>query len=234
MIILDNKIILESNECKASPLIGRTDIELQYRHIEKAIGQASRVVYDARSSKAVKLLLDNVDEIKDDVLIHPMSWINEARDHIIVGLCRYDLFEEENKSIQTDEQKLLSILVLRATICLQRELKQASVSISYGSILSAKIEFPSDANRMFGYIVQTVSRTKVTPEKVAHISDDLWKHEWFIQNCDLNGFNLQGQRDTIRIGSMKDEFKDEDADEIQEILSKHNVLALNIRRLTWR
>lgn len=234
MVILDNKIILESNECKTSTLIGGTDIELKYKHIEKAIKQASRVVYDAISNNAVKLLLDNIDRINDDVLIHPMSWIDEVRDQRIVSLSRYDLFEEEDKSIQTDEQKLLSILTLRATICMQRELAHASVSISHESILSAKIEFPYDAEMIFGYVVQTVSSVKITPEKVAHISDELWNHEWFIQNCDLNGFRLQGQRDTIRIGSMKDEFKDEDADEIQKILSKHNVLALNIRRLTWR
>ena len=232
MIILDDSIILENNECKTLSLIGGTDIKLQYKNIEKAIGQASRVVYDARSSNAVNLLIDNIDRIKDDVLIHPMSWINGARDNRIAGLCWYNIFEGENKSIQTDEQKLLSILVLRATIYMQRELKYAEVSISYGSILSAKIEFPFDACRIFGYIAQTVSRVSITLEKVAHISDELWKHGWFIVDCNLNGLRLQGQRDTIRIGSMKAEFKDDDVDDIQEILSKYNVLALSIRRFT--
>lgn len=37
MIILDDSIILENNECKTLSLIGGTDIKLQYKNIEKLL-----------------------------------------------------------------------------------------------------------------------------------------------------------------------------------------------------
>ena len=230
MIILDDRIILESNECKASAILGQEDIKLQHEHIEKAIRQASRVVYDATSSKAVKLLLDNIDKIKDAVSICPMSWVYNETGYRTAELCWYDTFSNCNKRTNTYGQKLLSILTLHAVIGTQRRLRGASVDIRYRGILSANIELPYDINRIDGYMANIYSECDVTEEIMWDISDELWHCRMFILNYEFDRIMNQGDSGTIRIYKDKHENDDEDIDSILEIFDRYNINASNIRR----
>lgn len=230
MIILDDSIILENNECKASAILGQEDIKLQHEHIEKAIRQVSRVVYDARSSKAVKLLLGNIDKIKDGVFICPMSCMYNETGYRTAELCWYDTFSNCNKRTNTYGQKLLSILTLHAVIGTQGRLRGASVDIRYRGILSANIELPYGINRIDGYMTNIYSECDVTEEIMGHISDELWHCRMFILNYEFDRLMNQGDSGTIRIYKDKHENEDEDIDSILEIFDRYNIKASNIRR----
>ena len=235
LIILEDCIILENNECKAASLVGAEDIKLQYKHIDKVIGQASRIVYDARSRVAVELLLENIDKIKDAKIIYPMSFLDSESsiEERVADLCWYSTFLCESKIVNTEEQRLLSILVLRAIICTHRELCSAGVSISSNGVIQAKVQLPYGIRRMDGYMAHICSTCNVTAEMVENISDELWKNGMFMLCYDFNRFINQGQRDTIHICKNKPGFKDDDTSIIQEILTRYGIETLDIRRYNW-
>lgn len=165
MIVIDNGILLESSDnIKNTSITGEAAVG--HDRIERALGIASSIRYDATSLKAVQCILNS-----------------SARNRVCIPLCnsdstevaavRYEMYNEEKDRISLKRQKLVSLLINRNVVAFGeaidgylRETKKKD-NIMYLSV-------DNHATNIKRQSILT-KRDHITIDEAVELSDELWQ-----------------------------------------------------------